>query len=566
MAKTLLKTIDIKKFRALEGIKISFGTDVTVLCGKNGTAKSTILGIAAQIFSFDKDYISGASLTYKTITEEGFKSQFSDHFRISPTFDKPGSMEVGVEVFDGYTNTAATGDLTITTRELRGVKTPRIVVRNNSSASEGANKDRNFTHPVIFLSLRRLYPIASREKYVEQSFEYLKKAENQRDFTNLTNELLGKQVGKSTSTTGTVKSSVSHGDNYDCHSVSAGEDNVGQIILAILSFRKLQEEYGDKYKGGLLLIDEADAGLFPAAQSTLIEMLDRECKNLKLQVILTSHSVTLIEKVMEESAKDYNRTRFKTVYLTDARGPIEVKHDWNWSRIYSDINSKTSGVKGMSFPCVNVYFEDNEGLGLFNALMSRHPVKRLLMIYSGVSLGCSNYIQLVKSAKIPEFKERSVICLDADAMDKARGLDSIVILPGDLPPDQLIFEFLYNLPADDSLWQNDIGFTRPVFLKNAKDVIRECSITGGTVRLKDVLSSYTGSTKPRELFKAFYKKDEMQSFLKLPAKSNPWRRWISINAAGKQAFVDQFVKRVIYVLTRIHGVESGKLSFLTKTS
>lgn len=57
MSKTLLKKLVIKKFRALNNVDIEFGTHVTVICGKNGTSKSSILGIAAQIFSFEKDYL-----------------------------------------------------------------------------------------------------------------------------------------------------------------------------------------------------------------------------------------------------------------------------------------------------------------------------------------------------------------------------------------------------------------------------------------------------------------------------------------------------------------------------
>ena len=55
---TKLQKIVIKKFRALSGVEIEFGDYITVICGKNGTAKSSILGIAAQIFSFDKDYVN----------------------------------------------------------------------------------------------------------------------------------------------------------------------------------------------------------------------------------------------------------------------------------------------------------------------------------------------------------------------------------------------------------------------------------------------------------------------------------------------------------------------------
>jgi len=212
MTKTILKKITIDNFRALKGVEVSFGTDITVLCGKNGTAKSSILGIAAQIFSFDKDYTTEEKLSFKTIADESFKSQFSDHFRISPKFDVTGSMDIGIEVHDAYTSSDATGDLTITTRrsDSKSGKTPRAVFRNNSTAIEGSNKDRNFTHPVIFLSLKRLYPIAHREKYLGNNFPYFDNHDNARDFINLTNELLGKQVGNLTGTTGTVTSAVSH--------------------------------------------------------------------------------------------------------------------------------------------------------------------------------------------------------------------------------------------------------------------------------------------------------------------------------------------------------------------
>ena len=57
MSKTQLKKLIIEKFRALNNVEIEFGDHITVICGKNGTSKSSILGIAAQIFNFEKDYV-----------------------------------------------------------------------------------------------------------------------------------------------------------------------------------------------------------------------------------------------------------------------------------------------------------------------------------------------------------------------------------------------------------------------------------------------------------------------------------------------------------------------------
>ncbi len=65
-------------------------------------------------------------------------------------------------------------------------------------------------------------------------------------------------------------------DYYDYLTNSSGQDNLGQILLALLSFRKLKEEQGDSWNGGILLIDEIDATLHPAAQSKLITLLTQE--------------------------------------------------------------------------------------------------------------------------------------------------------------------------------------------------------------------------------------------------------------------------------------------------
>lgn len=244
MPKTQLKKLFVEKFRALSNVEIEFGDHITVVCGKNGTSKSSILGIAAQIFSFEKDYIKGSALSFRQITGGLFKSQYSEHFRISDKFDRPGSMTVNIELHDGYTDKDATARLELMKRG----KLPRPVVRNNSTVEKGGNTSRNFTHPVIFLSLKRLYPIADRD-YKVIDFDYLK--QHEQEFIGLTNELLNRQSSVATGTEGTISSAVAHGENYDQDSVSAGEDNAGQIVLALMSFRKLKEEYAD-YKGGLL--------------------------------------------------------------------------------------------------------------------------------------------------------------------------------------------------------------------------------------------------------------------------------------------------------------------------
>lgn len=561
MSKTQLKKLVIENFRALKNVEVEFGDHITVVCGKNGTSKSSILGIAAQIFSFEKDYAKDEALSFRQIAGGSFKSQYSEHFRISETFDVPGSMSVNIELNDGYTDQAATAKLELMKRQSkRGNTLPRPVVRNNSTAVGSSNTSRNFTHPVIFLSLKRLYPISARD-YEVRDHEYLE--QHKPEFIGLTNELLNRSSSHATGTDGTISSAVAHGENYDHESVSAGEDNAGQIILALMSFRKLKEEYPD-YKGGLLLIDEADAGLFPTAQVNLLKMLDRECKKLNLQVVMTSHSPVLIEYAFEQSQHPYSR-RYRTVYLSNTYGDVQVMQDWSWAQISADINTKTIvAAAGTSLPSVNVYFEDKEAADFFAALMVRQPIRKFTVAMLETTLGCKSYLHLIRH-KVPEFAEKSVICLDSDAAQHIKGkkLKTVVLLPGALPPDQLIFEHLYNLPADHVFWKNNILFTRDVFTNSARDVINEFSINGNTTDVKVRVAAYQGDKKPRDIFKLFYKGEVFQRLVSSGTKPyNPWIHWVESNPATSNEFLEIFKVAIHGVMKNGYAVDVSKLTVL----
>jgi len=554
MARTQLKKLVIEKFRALNNVEVEFGDYVTVVCGKNGTSKSSILGIAAQIFSFDKDYVKDEDLSFRQIAGGAFKSQYSEHFRISDKFDVPGSMTVNIDLIDGYTEQPATAKLELMSRS----KLPRPVVRNNSTVTGKKDKSRNFTHPVVFLSLKRLFPIADRN-YKVTDFEYLE--ERKQEFIGLTNELLNRRSSLATGTGGSISSAVAYGENYDQESVSAGEDNAGQIILALMSFKKLKDEYSD-YKGGLLLIDEADAGLFPTAQVNLLKMLDRECKDLNLQVVMTSHSPVLIEYAFELSQR--YRRKYKTIYLSDTFGDVQVMQDWSWSQINADINTKTvATTSGVSLPRPNIYFEDKEAADFFAALMNRQPIRKFTNPLPGITLGCSNYMQLIQKG-IAEFSERGIVCLDADQASRVAGKNykTVTILPGTLPPDQLIFEHLYNLPADHAFWKNDLQFTRKVFTNSAAEVIRALSISEDQVDVRERVAAYPDNKKPRprEIFKRFYKNGEFQKLVTAGSKPyNPWMHWVNSNPEASNEFLTSFKTAIHSVMKSGFSVDVAKL-------
>ena len=74
-------------------------------------------------------------------------------------------------------------------------------------------------------------------------------------------------------------------ETYSYLANSSGQDNLGQILLAIFSFKNLKATL-KSYSGGILLIDEIDATLHPAAQFKLLDFMKKMSKELDLQIVL----------------------------------------------------------------------------------------------------------------------------------------------------------------------------------------------------------------------------------------------------------------------------------------
>ncbi|STR52694.1 Predicted ATP-binding protein involved in virulence [Klebsiella oxytoca] len=408
---TKLNKLQVIKFRGLKDVNIDFGSKLTVICGKNGTSKSTILGIVAQIFSFSKDQSTDPVTNlknYKTLTNRSFKSAFNEHFRLSEEYDTAGSMDVKIHLYDANVNKHL-DKLTLGLYGYTDRAKARPVVRGNDGIP-GANQSRNVTHPVIFLSLARLLPITLRTDYATRDVQYIN--DNSEEIRVMNNQLLLKTTGSTvTATKGVIDSMVVHSDNYDHESVSVGEDNVGQIIQAIFSFKRLKETYPD-YHGGILLIDEADAGLFPAAQFELIKILTKAAKQYDLQIIMTSHSPLIIEDIYNRSKQD--EKSFKTIYLTDTYGDIKIRNNLSWPDINADLHVQTVRIdEDLNLPKANVYFEDREGFDFFKQLIIDRKINKIINPLGNINISCSAILDLM-ARKIPEFTIKSLIVLDGD--------------------------------------------------------------------------------------------------------------------------------------------------------
>ncbi|WP_050491650.1 AAA family ATPase [Clostridium botulinum] len=420
----IIKSIEIEKFRAIENLNLRLGKNLTAIAGRNATLKSTLLGIIGQPFTISKDH---PMYGCKTIDGYNFRSQFKEKFKISSKFDYKGEHIWKLNLYNnGYYKD---NEITMKSIERPSKSNPNdIRFWNSKSKSKGSGY---IQLPVYYLSLSRLFPIgeSGKTKNVninltdEESKLFLKYYKKILSIHAISNkESVGMEKGAS--------SRVFVGVNDDTHDIftnSAGESNIGRIILAVLSFKRLKEKYNE-YKGGILLVDEIDATLYGYSQKKLIDFLFKASKNYHIQIIFTTHSPLLLKQVnkyqreeVKNRKSDINRDDISynstIIYLqpkyTGVSKVIDGKNINSAAELntsINDINLKATVVR----QSINVYLEDIRAKDLLVYLLkevSQINYENYINIID-INLGWSNYIQLHKK-KVPEFLE-SIIILDND--------------------------------------------------------------------------------------------------------------------------------------------------------
>lgn len=549
--KTEITSMKIKKFRSLSEVPVNIGSKLTLIAGRNGTSKSTILGILAQICSFEKNYTptnkDGVSLNYKTIYGGDFFTEFKSHFRISDKYDLPtDKYEVKFSIIDAQEQLEINPILRRTTREGK----LRFVLRKDNTIIK--NKSRNITHPSIYLGLERLLPISQRDRNIIGDFKLSSDEKkflidsNNSIFTSLGNhDKISSNMPKGKNG---INSTVVTNDKYDVDSASSGEDNIGQILMSLLSFKRLKSEWPD-YKGGLLFIDEIDASLFPKAQIELFNLLMKESKKLNLQIFFTTHSPTLISHAYDTWSISQKNARSKKDiqinYLSDSTGKVKNYIDFSLADIIADLNVAAREVSNSVK--INCYYEDTEAYFMSTTLLKQDQ-KKLIHSMKDIKLGCENYISLIK-AGVPEFKQLSLIVLDGDvSKNKISNCKNIATLPSTLPPDQLMYKFLNDLDPEDNYWKNTHGLNKLVFINHQKTKDIRKNVEYNEVKKKYELSDPTNADKKcRDYFKEWFNYFHKNFFKK--SGLNPIIRWRTDNMDSVTKYQQEFSKCCISVLS-----------------
>lgn len=486
------KRMAIKNFRKLHELEnISFGDKITVISGINGLGKSNILSIISSLFGVSSRRYTGGD----------FHPGFHDYFHIS--------QDENFEEYEVFVEISTTSDYTFTKRmdfsdyseSSRGIRViprtsnyfcpepkPTITSINSINKNEGlrVGPDSRVRIPSVFVSLSRLFPIGeakttkstvtSRSKLVKNDF-YKKYIEwynavlpNSINVDETKIELTSKQIGENKRN----NIYISVGDSsYTTQSI--GQDNIGNIISALIDIYMYKEENKEKYEGAILCIDEVDSSLHPSAQIRLFELLDKLSTELSLQIFVSSHGLPILEEITRKTAIDPEN--YQLIYLKGAINPYNTTiNDFNTlkANLYDEINNIEPNIK--------IYCEDPETERLFKLLIKTADalkVSKTFPTYSiiPIRLGAE---QLLKASTHDPYFESVGIILDGDARSKSTKLTveqyisepnstsglttrdmkknrNVVFLPNFLPPESYLYSIIHNYTIHES---DNFGFWR----------------------------------------------------------------------------------------------------------
>ena len=216
--------LNIKIFRTFKDQPLFLGENLTLLSGRNGTMKTTLMGLLAHSFSSDAKDAFGNDL----------KTKLGSVFRLSSEYDKKDySYDLVLRTSDDSVLSEPVSFYYVAGKTQRH----RIVVSGNEDG------DGNFQYNTSFLNLKRLFPLVDTQAApATDSSISLSESEavDLKDFYETVFpsseyeafEPVHHQKMKTTfALTGTAA-------KYDWQTISSGEDNLGAIFNRLLGFQR----------------------------------------------------------------------------------------------------------------------------------------------------------------------------------------------------------------------------------------------------------------------------------------------------------------------------------------
>jgi len=273
----LLKSISVsapsgKGLRGIKSISVNFSYPITFLSGQNGSGKSTILALAALAFHGVPGH---APFNCKRWSGEG-ASQFGYYTFQDFFYRGPGDPDVsGVQI----------------TWEFSQVKPVSI----SKQSDKWMRYERRPARPVEFLGLTRAIPAielpALRKQFgIAASMKPMPLGETALAHLQ---KVLGKVYPRAevlNGARGAIRRS-GRADGYTSFNMGTGEDALISLLARLETVPA----------GALVIIEELETGLHPAAQRRAATALTEICLERKLQIIGSTHSHHVLDALPRQS-------------------------------------------------------------------------------------------------------------------------------------------------------------------------------------------------------------------------------------------------------------------------
>lgn len=551
----MIKSLCFKKYRKLENIEIYFSNNVNLISGANGTCKSSILHLISNSFQKmtktepfinNKKSIDVINKLNKLINPKIEGLTRGDKVYNDPAKGIDGEL-YKAKYIDEY-------ELSFRRHNSSTNTSKRFAIKPQYKA--GAN-DALPKIPIIYLGLFRLYSFGEfdSDNLIKKITETLPDSYNE-DLQNIYYQFTGLTINvKNMINMGKIKNRADFSTNtegIDSNTISAGEDNLFIMILALISLKYYFESIDSSREiESILLIDEFDASLHPSFQNKLLDLMISYSLEYKIQIAFTSHSLSLIEYSMKKV--DVN-----LIYLIDEIHRVRPMPSPDYFKISMHLK-ETTRQENYADNLIPILSEDDEAREIIEQLMTYHEekynfnIRRYFHIVK-VNLSSESIKNLCHDKILLRSTLRSVNILDGDQHSNTDLNYHLIALPGGKSPEKLIFDYADSLYNDTKtkFWENDVlvnsGYTKVFYRNNIQSKLREIE-----KKIQDMKANNT-STKgyKREQNKKVY--NEHSLFWRLVFAD--WKNNIS-----NQPEIDLFFKNlnICYKKTaEFHGINSNE--------
>lgn len=439
--------IRIRCFRSFRDQSLILGENLTVLSGRNGTMKTSLMGLLAHPFSSDAKDTFGAEL----------KTPLQEVFRLSPQFDTNDYV---------YDMTLRTGAGEVLSESVSIYRVQDNTNRHRIVVSGAEKGDGNFLYNTSFLNLKRLFPLVDTKAAPTSDRAYGLsdvEAADLKDFYETVfpssdYEAFVPVHQKKVKTTFALSGASAR---YDWHSISSGEDNLGAIFNRLVGFQRSFAK-GQAGGNGIFCIDEFESSLHPVAQLRLLDYLYRWSAKYKVQVVISTHSLHLIQHLYLSHAANMAAARIVVNFVSksNARGdnfPILQNPDYDLA--YKEL-TLTSPAKVAAARKVKVFCEDEYAVHFAKRLIKSQDILAAVEFHSsldpdGGKVGTSWPALRKLCVEYPLLLEGSLALFDADVgaaeLAKIKNPELYLVLPDptSLALERRIVAFIIGLENDD---------------------------------------------------------------------------------------------------------------------